>query len=163
MNIMGPIIYLDCDGVLADFDAYAEKVFGMHPRKFEETVGSKEFWKTIHTHEDFFEKLPLHKDAMTLFDAVSHLHPIILTGCPRGGWAEEQKCRWAAKHFPNTEIICCMSADKAKYCNQGDVIIDDWPKHRSKWIAAGGIWISHYDAVTSLDTLWAHYPNLKGI
>ena len=33
------MIFLDCDGVLADFDGGARKVFGMHPAKFECRLG----------------------------------------------------------------------------------------------------------------------------
>jgi len=40
--------------------------------------------------------LPLLPDARKLFHAVQHLNSIIVTGCPLGGWADEQKHRWAA-------------------------------------------------------------------
>lgn len=36
-------LFLDCDGVLADFDKRAEQIFGMTGREFEDTYGSKEF------------------------------------------------------------------------------------------------------------------------
>jgi len=101
------------------------------------------------------------RDALTLYEGVKHLRPIILTGMPKGGWADIQKRRWAAAHFPNVKVITCLSAKKAQYCQPGDILIDDTPKHRSKWIAAGGVWIDHADAATSLEALWAHRPDLR--
>src|SRR3546814_10578993 len=56
--------------------------------------------------------LPLLPDARHLFQAVAHLNPIILTGCPRGNWAEAQKERWVAEHFPGTQIITCRSEER---------------------------------------------------
>ena len=95
-----PRLFLDCDGVLADFDAYATGLLGMPPREFEARHGAKRFWDRIAGHEDFFYKLSLTPDARELWDAVAHFHPVILTGLPRGGWAAPQKVRWAARHFP---------------------------------------------------------------
>ncbi|HEX8421607.1 MAG TPA: hypothetical protein VF638_16485, partial [Sphingomonas sp.] len=79
-------LFLDCDGVLADFDMAATELLGMPPRQFEKRYGLPEFWKRLARHSDFYGSLPLMPDAMVLFDAVRHLDPIILTGLPRGDW-----------------------------------------------------------------------------
>ena len=50
-------IYLDCDGVLADFDTAAEKILGLPPRVFEDRFGSGQFWKLLAGHGDFFGSL----------------------------------------------------------------------------------------------------------
>lgn len=156
-----PHIFLDCDGVLADFDTYAQAYFGQHPRAAEATLGSTRFWEMLEDKGDFYRDLPLMPDARTLFDAVAHLSPTILTGCPRGNWAEAQKIAWAQEHFPSVPIITCRSADKRDHANPGDVLIDDWPQYRHRWIEMGGVFISHYDAASSLSALWAHYPDLR--
>ncbi|QDK35633.1 5' nucleotidase, NT5C type [Sphingomonas sp. IC081] len=156
-----PHIFLDCDGVLADFDTYAHFYFGMHPRDAEAELGSKRFWKMLEAKGNFYRDLPLMHDARTLFDAVSHLKPTILTGCPRGNWAEAQKIAWAQAHFPDVPIITCRSADKRDHASPGDVLIDDWPQYRHRWIEMGGVFISHYDAESSLAALWAHCPALR--
>lgn len=155
-----PQIFLDCDGVLADFDSYAEAYFGMPPRSYEAQVGSAAFWQELEAKGDFCRNLPLMPDAHVLVDGVRHLNPIILTGCPRGNWAEAQKVAWAGEHFPGIQIITCRSADKRAHAKPGDVLIDDWHQHRHRWIEMGGVWITHTCAETSLAALWAHYPDL---
>ncbi|WP_084691108.1 5' nucleotidase, NT5C type [Sphingomonas sp. SRS2] len=149
-------LFLDCDGVLADFDRGAETVLGMPPRQFQSRHGLAEFWRRLARHGDFYATLPLMPDAVRLFDAVRHLKPVILTGCPRGGWAEGQKERWAAAHFPGTRIITCMAVDKRRHAVRGDILIDDTLKHRHLWEAAGGVFIHHVDAdrsIAALDSL----------
>ena len=158
----GPHVFLDCDGVLADFDAYAMDYFGgIPPRLAEKEMGSAEFWRRLEAKGDFYRNMPVMDDAYELFDGLKHLHPTILTGCPRGNWAEAQKIAWAEEHFPGVPIITCRSADKRLHANPGDVLIDDWNQHRARWIEHGGIWITHTDAATSLAALWAHYPALR--
>jgi len=158
-----PHVFLDCDGVLADFDTYAEAYFGMNPRAYEAKVGSAQFWAELEAKGDFYRNLPLMPDAMTLYEGVKHLNPTILTGCPRGDWAQGQKVAWAAEHFPGVAIITCKSANKRDYAKAGDVLIDDWAQHRHRWIEMGGIFITHHDADTSLAALRAHYPALSPI
>ena len=158
---MRPHIFLDCDGVLADFDSYAHDYFGNPPREYERLMGSERFWRELEAKGDFFRNLPLMHDARDLYEGVRHLSPTILTGCPRGDWAEAQKVAWAEEHFPGVPIITCKSANKRDYAKPGDVLIDDWHQHRARWIEMGGVWITHTCAETSLAALWAHYPELK--
>lgn len=156
-----PHVFLDCDGVLADFDTYAGAYFGMPPRAYEAQRGAKQFWAELEAKGDFYRNLPVMPDARELYEGVRHLDPTILTGCPRGNWAEAQKVAWAEEHFPGVPIITCRSADKRVHAKPGDVLIDDWPQHRHRWIEMGGVFISHFDAASSLAALWAHYPALR--
>ena len=146
-------LFLDCDGVLADFDRAAEAIFGMPPRQFEKQFGLSTFWSSLARSPDFYGSLTVMSDARRLFDAVRHLEPIILTGCPRGGWAEVQKVRWAANHFPGTRIITCMARDKRQHGRPGDVLIDDTLRHRHLWEEMGGTFIHHVNANRSLEDL----------
>lgn len=148
-------IFLDCDGVLADFDALAAEILGMHPRAYEDRYGSDRFWDNLRDHREFYRKLPLLADARELFEGVAHLTPVILTGCPRGGWAEAQKVAWAKEHFPGTRMITCASRDKSSYMKPGDVLVDDYLKYRQLWEDAGGVFIHHTSAKASLEALRA--------
>lgn len=159
-------LFLDCDGVLADFDKRAFEIFGMGGKEYEDAHGSSSFWRGIRKYahpvcgRDFFRTLELMLDARELFDAVKHLSPTILTGYAAGSpWAVESKKEWAAEHFPNTPVITCLSKDKRDHmANVGDILIDDTEKHRQKWEDAGGVWISHTSAQSSIAQLRALKP-----
>jgi 5' nucleotidase, deoxy (Pyrimidine), cytosolic type C protein (NT5C) len=151
-------LYLDCDGVLADFDSGAKAIFGMHPKAFQARFGPGKFWQKLATAPDFYGTLPLMPDAMELFEGVRHLDPIILTGLPMGNWAAAQKVRWAAEHFPGTKIITTMARDKRDHCKHGDVLVDDTEKHGHLWEGAGGIFILHRSAAESLQRLAEYFP-----
>src|ERR1700677_4612588 len=139
-------LFLDCDGVLADFDKGSEAVFGVHPRKYEDEHGTEKFWATLHAHPKYYENLPVMADAKDLYEAVAHLNPIILTGCPLGGWAQEQKIRWRNKNFPGVPMITTLSKDKRSHAKAGDVLVDDYLKYRHLWEEIGGVFIHHKSA-----------------
>src|SRR5687767_573738 len=48
-----PALFLDCDGVLADFDRGAEQILGMRPDAFQKRFGNREFWKRLGKAPDF--------------------------------------------------------------------------------------------------------------
>jgi 5'(3')-deoxyribonucleotidase len=153
-------LFLDCDGVLADFDAGVRALLGADPQAYIDTHGAGRFWQKLATSRDFYARLPLMPDAHELFDAVRHLDPVILTGLPRGSWAAPQKVRWAAEHFPGTRILTVMAVDKRNHCKAGDVLVDDTVKHRHLWEEAGGVFIHHRNARDSLRQLAEYFPEL---
>lgn len=150
-------LFLDCDGVLADFDLSAAAILGMPPHAYVKRHGAGRFWQQLARAPDFFARLPLMPDAMDLFEAVRHLDPIILTGLPAGNWAADQKIRWAEEHFPGTHIITCMAVDKRSHAVEGDVLVDDRLKYRHLWEEAGGIFIHHRTARDTLAELGAYF------
>lgn len=156
-----PQLFLDCDGVLADFDAGVKSALGMSARAFEARHGKGEFWRRLARTPDFYATLPLLGDARILFDAVRHLDPIILTGLPLGKWAAPQKMRWAEDHFPGTHMITCMARDKYRHMTGNDVLVDDREDHRSKWEDAGGIFVHHRGAGESLAELARIFPSVR--
>ncbi|HEX2547227.1 MAG TPA: hypothetical protein VHL79_20255 [Ramlibacter sp.] len=151
-------LYLDCDGVLADFDRGAEQVLGLPPRVFQDRHGAGRFWARLAKAPDFFATLPLMPGATKLFEAVRHLHPIILTGVPRGNWASAQKVRWAEQHFPGTKIITTLARDKRNHCKHGDVLVDDTLKYQHLWEEAGGIFVHYRDTDQALAELAGLFP-----
>lgn len=156
-----PHLFLDCDGVLADFDAGAKDVLGMSPKAFESRHGRGEFWRRLARHGNFYGELEEMSDARQLFDAVKHLKPTILTGLPLGTWAAPQKERWAARHFPGVPIITTMARQKHLHMDPGDVLVDDRENHRHLWEEAGGVFIHHRNAGDTLRQLAKVYPSVK--
>lgn len=149
-----PQLFLDCDGVLADFDRYATEILGLPPREFEARHGRREFWHRIAGHPDYFYRLPLMPDARELWDAVAHLHPVILTGVPHGSWAAQQKMRWAAEHFPGARMITTIARTKRDHMEApGDILVDDTLTWRGLWEEAGGIFVPHRSARETLHEL----------
>lgn len=157
----GPRLFLDCDGVLADFDAGAAKLLGMRPAEFEAKHGRREFWRRVAKTSNFYGSLPEMPDARVLFDAVRHLKPTILTGLPLGNWAAPQKIEWAAEHFPGVPIVTCMVRDKHKHMKPGDVLVDDRENHRAAYEAAGVVFVHHRNAEDSLRRLAEIFPSVE--
>jgi hypothetical protein len=134
----------------------------MSPAKFQARYNPGLFWKKLGAAPDFYANLPPMPGAQRLFDAVSHLDPIILTGLPRSNWAAPQKEKWAAEHFPGTQIITCMAVDKRKHAKEGYVLIDDTLKHRHLWEEAGGIFVHHKTVDETLEELAKLFPPAAG-
>jgi hypothetical protein len=145
-------LYLDCDGVLADFDGYSEQIFGVRPVR-DGSAAEKELKARMRGHGSFYRDLPLMPDARRLYEAVEHVNPVILTGCPGGGWAESQKQAWAAEHFPGVRMITCKASEKRRWCKRGDVLVDDYLRYADRWRQAGGIFLHHVDTETTLARL----------
>ena len=156
-----PRLFLDADGVLADFDAGAKALLGMTPAQFEERHGRREFWRRIANARNFYGSLPEMPDARRLFDAVEHLRPTILTGLPLGNWAAPQKVKWAAEHFPGVPIITCMARDKHQHMRAGDVLVDDRENHRAAYEREGVVFVHHRSAEESLRQLAEIFPSVS--
>ena len=155
-------VFLDSDGVLADFDKLAGEILGMPSREFEKVKhhGPGEMWARLYAHDDFFYKIPKMHDADDLVNGVIELgfDPIVLTGIPSkdgSDWAIGQKIRWYQDHYPDLPVITCKSKDKLLHMIEGkhNVLIDDWTQHKAAWEEAGGTFIVHTSAADSLEQL----------
>lgn len=157
---MKPRLFLDLDGVLADFDAGVQRLLGMSVAAYEKKRSKRDFWFRLMRADDFYGSLPEMSDGRMLFDAVKHLKPTILTGLPLGKWAAPQKVRWVEEHFPGTPIITTMARDKHKHMEVGDVLVDDRENHRAVYEAAGVVFIHHRNAKASLRQLSKIYDSI---
>jgi hypothetical protein len=146
-------LYLDMDGVLADFDKRATAILGMFPADFEARYGAKAFWSILQDSPEFYNSFSMMIDAPFLLDAVSHLKPVVLTGVPLGEWAAPQKREWIKRMIPGTPVITCRSKDKAQFCSPGDVLVDDRTEYKHLWEAAGGTYVVHRSAYDSIREL----------
>jgi hypothetical protein len=148
-----PQVFVDMDGVLADFDAHHEALFGVRPDKVLDNVD----WTRVRGVPGFYADIPPMKDMPELWDFVSRLspRPIVLTGVPRSvEEAPDNKRAWARRHLGETvEVRCCKSRKKSLHCKPGDILIDDWDKYRHLWLAKGGHWITHTSAADTIAQL----------
>lgn len=143
-------LFLDLDGVLADFDRGVKAVTGKRP----EDLSMKVMWRELSHHPDFFGTLEFMHDAQELWTFCAPHEPVILTGLPLGSWAPEQKRRWVAHMLgPHVRVITCMARDKHRHAGPGAVLVDDREKARAPWVAAGGIFILHTNAKNSIAEL----------
>lgn len=152
-------IFLDMDGVLADFDAGARKALNTdNTYQWEFQHGSKAFWEVLDADPNFFGSLPAMQDMRVLWDAVKHLDPVVLTALPKKGATEvdKQKRKWIAdKLGPHVRVITCQTYEKPLYCNPGDVLVDDRTVNRAEWEAAGGVLLHHRNAARTIERLKA--------
>ncbi len=146
-------LFLDCDGVLADFDQGFDDLFGHRPDRNNPQMSARQMWRIIREASGFYKHLPMMDDAMALYDAVKHLRPIILTGIPLGTWAVPQKLAWRDRHFPGVPMVTCLAANKVDYCQPGDVLVDDTVKHMDAWTIGGGTFVIHTSAADSISQL----------
>lgn len=146
-----PQIYVDMDGVLADFDTGYRTMIGPMGGKDADDVD----WNLVRNYPDFYAALPPMPDFEELWTALEVYNPIILTGVPTNvPEARDNKLAWATKHIgSHVRMIGCKSKDKCLHGKQGDVLIDDWEKYKHLWIGMGGHWITHTSAATSIQQL----------
>jgi 5'-nucleotidase len=154
-------IYLDLDGVMADFDTHFVEKFGVDPQTLDDDV----MWKMINGYQDFYANLPLMKDAVDLFEFLlwgpAPWEPedvIILSACPRSNYknAAIQKRAWVREHLSkNITVIPMMGGvNKALFMHEpGDILIDDMEKNCKAWEELGGKAIVHKNAVDTIARL----------
>lgn len=137
-------IYLDLDGVMADFDAHFPATFGLDHR----SMADGAMWEKINAHPSFFYDLPPCPGALEFFREVLHLQPIVLTACPRTNYqnAARQKRKWVREHLsPEITVLPVMGGhNKPLFMHRaGDILIDDFVKNADAWDASGGRAILH--------------------
>lgn len=147
-------LFLDMDGVLADFVGHHKTVFGYCPDRRTDEISD---WTHVNEHPSFFRDIPPMPDMTELWDYAKQHNPIILTGVPREvAIATKNKLDWGARHLrPVPEIRGVRAREKYLHAKPGDVIVDDWEKYKDLWIKAGGVWITHTSAVSSIQQLRA--------
>ena len=86
-------------------------------------------------------------DGKKLWSHIKEHKPIILSGVPRGGWAESQKRRWCCRELGDDVVVkLCESRNKNRYCKSGDILIDDRKAAKVPWEYSGGTFIHHKSA-----------------
>jgi hypothetical protein len=159
-------LYVDMDGVLADFDKSAEAILQTNNiYKYEFIWGPDKFWEELNRYPNFFRDLPAMADMKNLWSKIAHLDPEVLTALPRENgervavqkkaWIKDNIDNWSRTQREGTKVHTCQTKDKPKLCSPGDILIDDRAVNRDAWMKAGGIYIVHTSAANTLTTLRA--------
>ena len=149
------MIYLDLDGVFADFNGAVQKhcpglVYQQH---------SKQIWSVLETIPHFFSTLDPILPSLKIYDDIAsntNIEMQFLTALPRAtGYlktAQRDKTDWVHEHIDWAQVNCVSSWEMKKYfCrSKYDILIDDSPRNIEDWAKAGGTGILH---VTLEDTL----------
>ena len=146
-----PILYVDMDGVLADFYGPFNKMAGVSSWKDASKDTVSQVLRDITKQKDFWIVLSdvpkLMSAIKTLFNGQYKILSKALAGDKR---VMSQKKQWVQSNLamqPNETIIMPATADKGMYAKQGDgtanILIDDFGYNIKKWQSAGGIGIQH--------------------
>lgn len=139
-------IYLDLDGVMADFEKHFKDYFGSEPSDFDDGT----MWKMINGYEDFYANLPMMPNANKLFKFLIDTFGdvTILSACPRSNYknAAMQKRQWVYENITDDVTVIPMMGGKNKGLfmhSPGDILIDDMKKNCEAWKDFGGIAIQY--------------------
>jgi 5'(3')-deoxyribonucleotidase len=150
---MNKHIYIDMDGVLANFDKAARSLFGVE-RYWE--IPKEERWEIIKSTPRFYETMEPLPDARKLLDGVRGTNSFtILTALARRvPTCSSEKIRWMRKWFsvPPEQVICVYE-DKWPWAVNGDILVDDTKRHIDEWELAGGIGVHHSSTELTLSYL----------
>ena len=142
-------LYLDMDGVVADWDTAAEQYLGSK-KKSEDGRWNYESWQKLRQHERFFAELPKMHRADDLVELARQFRSqgwrvLFLTAIPRDNdhpWAFHDKMAWAQLYYPDVPVhFGPYSEDKQDHCKQGDILVDDRLSNIQEWTMKGGIGI----------------------
>ena len=139
-------IYLDMDGVVADFDAAVQAILGGDTRVDQRYPESE--WAKLRQYQRLYRDLPLCPDANVLVSGVQQLaqdrglRVLFLTAVPKDNdfpWAFTDKISWAQRYYPNIPVwFGPYSEDKQVRAATDDVLIDDRVSNIAQWRDRGG-------------------------
>jgi hypothetical protein len=156
-------VYLDMDGVIADFDQRFRDLSGMEPRDFENKYGKKAFWNLIDEENKikFWVGIPEMPGAKALVDYVKKYNFELLTSPSAKKQSYLGKILWVRNHigsvFPSKPRINFKKA-KEKHLvkpqlTKTDILIDDREDTIERWNAAGGTGIVYKNISQVLNDL----------
>jgi hypothetical protein len=155
-------IFVDIDGVLANFDKKMKTLFPDFSFAFirKDKDAMSRMWKEILDYNKaggrFWAELELLPDAKKLMRNVRHLDTEILTSTGGAPDAGPMKKEWISRNIdPNIKVnLVTASKKKAEYVKgKNYVLIDDQFESVKPWKAAGGIGILHSSTEKTLSEL----------
>lgn len=151
-----PHLYLDMDGVQADFfGAWADKHKVSHWKAIQDK--EKEIEELAHSTPeqvyDFFRNLKPLKGGMKIINwlQTNKIPYTVLSAPLRGPYAEASKKAkkdWLDQYHPGSSNSAIFTSKKYQYAvsnGVANVLVDDFGPYIQKWTDAGGIPVKHED------------------
>jgi 5'(3')-deoxyribonucleotidase len=152
-------IFVDMDGVLADFNTGVETLTGREFPNNDQGHNDYDLRKEELTNKRLFRNLPPMPDMYDLVAYIRHtgLPWEILTaaGVINRELVVFDKNEWIREHVsPSVVVTCTMTgSQKGMFAIKGSVLIDDRQKNLDAWIEHGGIGILHTSAEDTINQL----------
>ena len=153
-------IFVDLDGVLADFEKHARDVLHVDPHATDK-ASINELFKKLDKYQlaggKYFERMPPMPDAMQLWNYIKKYNPVICSAIGRIAHAESEKRAWIAHHLgrdvASAALFVPAAKEKQRYAGPNHILIDDKAKAVNPWRQAGGIGIIHTNAASTIEKL----------
>jgi PAS domain-containing protein len=156
-------IYLDMDGVIADFNQRFENLSGMEPSSFEQKYGKDLFWDFIDEKNKlrFWVGIPVMEGAKQLVDYVSKHDYTVLTAPSMKKESRLGKLLWIRNKTGDLfnskpQVIFKKAKEKHKVkpsLTEFDILIDDRADTVDRWTSAGGTGILFQSASQAIKEL----------
>lgn len=152
-----PRVFLDLDGVMADFDAHFPATFNLSHKG----MADDEMWGIINAHDSYFRDMPPMAGAIEFFKLIEDIDPIVLTACPKSNYhhVARQKREWVREHLSRDILVLPTwgGATKPLFMHApGDILIDDFERNTKLWTKEGGKAILHTDFKETFRLLKSH-------
>lgn len=155
-----PTLYLDMDGVLADFNGFAQQQLKADKQELAQAQQrgrwTAEDWQILSQIPNLYKKLPKTDIADQLVSTARQFRDqlawkiSILTAVPKNNdipEAFQDKFEWIQEYYPDLPIrFGPYSQDKQYHAKSGDILVDDRQDNCDQWMAAGGTAIKVDDA-----------------
>jgi 5'(3')-deoxyribonucleotidase len=131
-----PIIYVDMDGVVADFDKGYADAFGR------DVYGDDSFTITQHCLQvpHFFRFLSVLGKGAELVDLLRDDYKIVFLTTPMQGmeYCRRDKLNWVREHFGDDHDVIFSNAKADYVVDESSILIDDMERNLKPWTEAGG-------------------------
>jgi 5'(3')-deoxyribonucleotidase len=141
-------LYIDMDGVIADFVGFAKTILGQ-TKEFNRTdKWAPGEWARLRDVPNLYRKLPKMRQADDIINLARKFRddlgwPVyMLTAVPKGNDVPDafhDKILWMQDYYPDIRVrFGPWGHTKHEHCNPGDILVDDRASNCEEWTQAGG-------------------------